>query len=334
MARRGVDNRNELMLSHAFPLGGIGAITQAMADANRALGVTIETGATVTQILCKDSKVVGVALEDGREFRARRVLSNANPKTTLTKLIPPEELDPAFLERARGIKMKGSSAKVHLAMDGTPRFACAESDEENEIFLRAKFRTVPPVDLLQESFNEATMGRWHPRTSINGISSTLDPSLTPPGCHFFSVSVRHVPYELAEGSWDQRRDELIEDVVTTLESYIPNLRNILVGTHCYTPLDLEQKFGMTEGNGAHGDIVPGNLFNARPLPECANYATPIEGLYVCGVGVWPANFVSGITGFNASQRILREAAAEPVSTEQTQSMMSIPVGDLPDEEIS
>lgn len=307
MAKRGVSDRNELMLSHTFPVGGIGAVTQAMAAANRALGVTIETDAPVTEVICRDNRVVGVALEDGREFQAPRVLSNVNPKTTLTRLVPASALEERFLERARGIKMRGSSAKVHLAMDGTPRFACAESDAENEVFLRAKFRTVPSIDLLQESYNEATVGRWHPRTSINGIFSSLDPEMTPPGCHFVSLSVRSVPYDLAEGNWDLRRDELIEDVVTTLETYIPNLRSILVDTHVYTPLDLERKFGMAEGNGAHGDIVPGNVFNARPLPECANYATPVSGLYLCGVGVWPANFVSGITGYNASQRILREA---------------------------
>jgi phytoene dehydrogenase-like protein len=112
---------------------------------------------------------------------------------------------------------------------------------------------------------------------------------------------------LASGDWEQERDALGKAVVATLRENISNLDSILGGVHVYTPVDLEKKFGLLEGNGAHGDIVPGQIFDARPIPECANYATPIDGLYLCGVGTWPGNFMSGLTGYNASHRMLADA---------------------------
>jgi phytoene dehydrogenase-like protein len=207
------------------------------------------------------------------------------------------------------MKMSGSSSKVHLALEGTPRFRRARSDAENEAFLKTNFRVVPSVDVLQESYNEAIMGSWSPKVTISGVvSSAVDPSMTPPGCHFMSLSVRGTPYHLANGrDWETEREALGKAVVATLADNITNLDSILAGVHVYTPVDLEKKFGMVEGNGAHGDIIPGKIFDARPLPDCSHYATPIEGLYMCGTGMWPANYMSGLTGHNASHRMLADA---------------------------
>lgn len=308
MKRVGTRDENDLMMKNAAPLGGIGAITQAMADSARAQGVRIETEAEVARILTSDGRVCGVALEDGREFRARRVLSNANPKLTLTGMLEPGVLDPDILDLAERMKMAGSSAKVHLALTGTPRFACATSEKQNELFLATNFRIAPSIDVLQEAYNEAVMGRWSPRPTISGIiSSALDPSLTPPGCHFVSLSVRGVPYHLADGTWDEQRDALGQAVVDTLAEHVPNLPDVLEDVHVYTPVDLEREFALVEGNGAHGDIVPGQIFDSRPLPGCADYRTPVGGLYLCGVGTWPGNFMSGVTGYNASHRMLDDA---------------------------
>ncbi|TDE15849.1 phytoene desaturase family protein [Jiangella asiatica] len=304
----GTHDENDLMMRNAAPMGGIGAITEAMAAAGRAAGVRIETNAEVVRILCTDGRVTGVALADGREFRAPRVLSNANPKLTLTRLLTADELGRDWYALAEDIPMKGSSAKVHLALNGTPRFACARSDKENELFLATNFRIAPSIDVLQEAYNEAIMGRWSERPTISGIiSSAIDPSLTPPGAHFVSLSVRGVPYHLAEGTWDEHGDALAKAVVTTLEEHVPNLLDVLDDYHIYTPLDLEREFALLEGNGAHGDIVPGQIFDSRPMPGCADHRTPVEGLYLCGVGTWPGNFMSGVTGYNASHRMLSDA---------------------------
>jgi len=304
----GTQDDNELMMRNAAPLGGMGAVTAAMAESCRAHGVTIITEAEVERILCADQKVVGVALADGREFRAPRVLSNANPKLTLTRLVGPEDLGQEMYDLAQALNMKGTSAKVHLALEGTPRFKAARSAEENRLFLGTNFRVASSIDVLQNAYNQAVMGRWTDRPTITAmIDSVHDPSLTPPGCHFVSLSVRGVPYHLAEGTWDEQRDDLGKAVIATLEEHIPNLSGILRDYHVYTPLDLEREFALVEGNGAHGDIVPGHIFDSRPIPGCADNRTPVEGLYLCGVGTWPGNFMSGVTGYNASQRMLEDA---------------------------
>lgn len=311
MRRRGIEDRNELMMKNASPMGGVGAVTRAMADAARSLGVEILLEAEVAEIVCDRGRVRGVALSDGREFAAGRVLANANPKTVLTRMVTANQLPEDVLARAASMNMKGSSSKVHLALEGTPRFRRARSEAENEAFLKTNFRVVPSMDVLQESYNEAVMGRWSPKVTISGVvSSAVDPSMTPPGCHFMSLSVRGTPYHLSGGrNWDTERDALGKAVVATLAENIENLDSILAGVNVYTPVDLERKFGMLEGNGAHGDIIPGQIFDARPLPECAHYATPIEGLYMCGVGTWPANYMSGLTGYNASHQMLAHAQA-------------------------
>jgi phytoene dehydrogenase-like protein len=314
MRRRGIEDNNELMMKNAAPIGGVGAVTEAMARSARAMGVEIMLEAEVKEILCDKGQALGVLLSDGREFAAKRVLANINPKTVLTRMVTANQLPKDVEDRARRIKMSGSSAKVHLALEGTPRFRRARNDAENEAFLKTNFRVVPSVDVLQESYNEAIMGSWSPKVTISGVvSSAVDPSMTPPGCHFMSLSVRGTPYHLANGrDWETEREALGRAVVATLADNITNLDKILAGVHVYTPVDLEKKFGMVEGNGAHGDIIPGKIFDARPIPECSHYATPIEGLYMCGTGMWPANYMSGLTGYNASHRMLADAQVDKV----------------------
>ena len=119
-----------------------------------------------------------------------------------------------------------------------------------------------------------------------------------------SLSVRGTPYQLAEGTWDDQRDALGNAVVETLSRNIGNIKDIIEGISVYTPVDLERTYALAEGNGAHGDIVPGRIFDARPMAGCSNYKTPLEGLYLCGVGNWPGNFMSGLTGYNASRQML------------------------------
>ena len=314
MRRFGRVERNDLMIKNSTPIGGVGAVTGAMAESARARGVRYLLNAPVTQILVKDGSAAGVVLADGSTYHAKTIVSNANPQTTFASLIDPAVLDPDFLERIHAIKMSGSSAKVHLALNGTPQFRAARSGYENELFVKAHFRTLPTTEDMHQGYALAQTGRWAARPSLAAvISSAADPSLTPPGCHFVSISVRGIPYHLAEGSWRDpaKREALITDVVDTFGEHVTNLSDILEGTHAYTPLDLEEKFGMAEGNGAHGDIVPSRFFDARPLPELAGYRTPVRGLYVCGVGVWPGNYMSGVTGFNASQRALDDLAGHP-----------------------
>jgi len=321
MAAFGVDDRNDLMMKNAAPLGGIGSVTQAMARSIQARGATIELEARVDQILTDGGAVTGVRLADGREFFAPRVLSNADPKLTFTSLVDPGDLPAEFLARARKLKMDGTSAKVHIAMKGTPRFAVAADDAENDLFLPTNFRVASSLEVLQEAYSEAVMGRWSRRVTVTGLmDSAIDPTLVPPGHHIMSLSVRGVPYHLAEGTWDEQRDELGAAVLGTIAQHMPNVPDIVEAVHVYTPLDLEREFGLVEGSGSHGDIVPGRIFDSRPLPGASRYSTPLPGLYLCGVGTWPGNFMSGVTGHNASHRMLFDVAtdAPPVDESEPQ----------------
>jgi phytoene dehydrogenase-like protein len=313
MAAFGIDDRNDLMMRNAAPLGGIGSVTQAMQRSIEARGAVVETGARVRRILADSGEAVGVELEDGREFFAPRILSNADPKLTLTELVHEEDLPAEFVARARGLKMAGTSAKVHIAMKGTPRFAVATSDEENALFLPTNFRIASSIDVLQEAYNLAVMGRWSRNVTVTGLmDSAIDPSMVDePGHHIMSLSVRGVPYHLAEGTWDEQRDELGRAVLETITTHMPNVADIVDAVHVYTPLDLEREYGLVEGSGSHGDIVPGRLFDSRPLAGASDYTTPLPGLYLCGVGTWPGNFMSGVTGHNASHRMLHDAAVTP-----------------------
>lgn len=320
MAAFGVDDRNDLMMKNAAPLGGIGAVTQAMARSIEARGARIELGARVERILAEDGRVAGVRLTDGREFFAPRVLSNADPKLTLTGLVAPDDLPADFVRRARALKMDGTSAKVHIAMAGTPRFRVAEDDAQNALFLPTNFRVASSLEVLQDAYAQAVMGRWSRRVTVTGLmDSAIDPGMVDrPGHHIMSLSVRGVPYHLAEGTWDEQRDELGRAVVETIAQHMPNVPDILDDVHVYTPLDLEREFGLVEGSGSHGDIVPGRLFDSRPLPGASDYTSPLAGLYLCGVGTWPGNFMSGVTGHNASHRMLADEALATIPADETE----------------
>jgi phytoene dehydrogenase-like protein len=323
MAAFGIDDRNDLMMRNAAPLGGIGAVTQAMQRSIEARGADVHTSARVDRILVDGGRTVGVALVDGREFFAPTVLSNADPKLTFTQLVDADDLPADFVRRAHAMKMDGTSAKVHIAMKGAPRFAVATSDAENELFLPTNFRVASSIDVLQEAYNLAVMGRWSRHVTVTGLmDSAIDPTMVDvPGHHVMSLSVRGVPYHLAEGTWDEQRDELGQAVLATIATHMPNVPDIVDAVHVYTPLDLEREYGLLEGSGSHGDIVPGRLFESRPLPGASDYATPLPGLYLCGVGTWPGNFMSGVTGHNASNRILHDAATarpEPLEASDPQ----------------
>lgn len=309
LQKAGHSSRNDLFQGHTFAVGGVGALTQAMAASCRRLGVQIVTNAQVSQIILSDAGVTGVTTIDGREFQASTVVANANVKTTVTQLLDENFVDPQFLDGMRNLDVKGSSAKVHLALEGDPIFSSARSAEEQRAFVGAKFRVVPTLRSMQNSYHECLMGRWSWDTSINGGFSSLDPSLTPDGCHFLTVSVRGVPYQLESGTWEENRDALGQTIIDNLKRFIPNLESLIADCHVYTPLDLERRFGLTEGNANHLDIMPGKMFNARPSLDASGYRTPVGGLYFCNTGVWPGNFISGVVGYNTARVVSDDLVA-------------------------
>jgi phytoene dehydrogenase-like protein len=286
-------------------MGGMGAITQALAAAGRKLGVEIRTSAPVAEIDVRNGRARGVILEDGAGIRARIVLSNADPKRTFLKLVAASELPGDFLHAIRGIKMDGPCAKVNLVLDEEPRFT---GTSPNATPLERTFYTlVPSLAFAERCYDIAKSGEIPRELWVDCVvSSNADASLAPAGKHILTCFVQYVPYRLNEGTWDQKRDLLGERVIRKIAEYASNVPNAIVARQVLTPLDLERTYALTEGNIFHGDLRLEQLFFMRPVAGWSQYRTPIDGLYLCGAGAHPGGGVTGAPGHNAAHQVLRD----------------------------
>jgi phytoene dehydrogenase-like protein len=292
-------------------MGGMGAITAAMAAACRSEGVELRTGAAVTEIRVRSRRAEAVVLEDGGEIAADVIVSNADPKRTFLGLVPAAELDPEFLAAVRGIKMDGPCAKLNLVLAEEPRLE--GGDPGADALQRAQFTLVPWLDGAQACYGEARAGRIADPLWIDClVPSLVDPSLAPPGRHVMTCFVQYLPYRPAASDWQAGRERLEQQLLRQLAGYVPAVGRARVASRLYTPADLEAVFGITEGNIFHGDLRPDQLFFMRPLPGQARYATPLQGLYLCGAGTHPGGGVTGAPGYNAAQRILDDLRRDRV----------------------
>jgi len=286
-------------------IGGMGAITDAMAAACREAGVEIHTNTGVAQVSMAGERAAGVVLDNGMVIEADVVVSNADPRRTLLGLVGPGHLDPAFARQVEAIVMNGPSAKVNLVLDEEPTVRGMPADAPP--LQRMLYTLVPTFDAAQRCYNDCQVGRLSEDLWVDCVlASAIDPDLVTPGRHVLTTFVQYVPYRLAEGDWDSLRDELGDRVVEIIGRYAPNVPGSVVGRDVITPLDLEHRFAITEGNIFHGDIRMDQLFFMRPLPGWAHYRTPVEGLYLCGAGTHPGGGVTGAPGYNAAKTILRE----------------------------
>lgn len=290
----------------AFPKGGMGSITAALEKGARAHGVEILTGAPVTEIVIKDGKAQGVKLTDGRTFQAKTVMSNADPKRTLGKLVPAKELRSEFRDKVARIDVRGSMARLHLLIDELPHYIGFPSPA-----LGPQHRGHAILGGSEERFEDAYIamlkGEFPEHFPIEAIiQSATDDSLTPPGQHAMMLGVQNLPFELAKGDWDSRKKEFEERVLESLFKFAPNLRQHILGCHTITPLDLERTYGITGGNIFHVAMTIEHMFGNRPLPEVSDYRTPIGGLYLCGAGTHPGGGVTGAPGHNAAKTVIAD----------------------------
>jgi phytoene dehydrogenase-like protein len=284
-------------------MGGMGAITTAMAAACRSVGVELRAGAAVRQIVVRAGRAAAVQLDDGKEIDAAIVVSNADPRRTFLTLVPKPELDPEFLAAVRGIKMDGPCAKLNLVLDEEPRLS--GGDPGADALQRAQFTLVPWLAGAQLCYEQARQGTIPRELWIDClVPSLIDPSLVTPGRHVMTCFVQYLPYRLATADWNVERERLQGQILRQLGEFVPAVNRAVVASRLYTPLDLEDVFGITEGNIFHGDLRPDQLFFMRPVPQYARYATPVRALYLCGAGTHPGGGVTGAPGFNAAQRIL------------------------------
>lgn len=288
--------------------GGMGAITQAMAASAMEKGAVIRTDAAVEQILLDNGVVSGVRLMDGECIYAPVVAANTDPKRTFLTLLGEQHLPTEFARDIKAFRQESASLRMNLALSGLPNFAAFAGNELGPQHL-SSITFIESAEHLNQAYRSATSGVPADPPIIEAIiPSTLDDTLCDvPGHHVMSLLCKYMPYDLAgEEHWDSRKDAIVDAILGHVERFIPNLRDILVAHQCLTPLDLERVFGLTRGDICHGRLEPDQLFNMRPHPEAAQYATPVPGLYLCGSGTHPGGGVTGAPGHNAARRILKD----------------------------
>ncbi len=289
-----------------IPHGGMGGITQAMARSAESKGVEIRLNAPVKRILVRDGRTVGVELEDGERIEADTVLSNADPKRTFLSLMDESDLAPEITNGIRRLKTNVSYLKFHAALDELPDFTHYLGNRYDENFL-VQVRICPSVEYFQQSADDARAGRPSSTPVMHiQIPSVVDKSLTPEGKHVMSIWVLYAPVSPLEGSWDDLREPTGERLIDIIGEYAPNFRKSVRDWELFTPMELEERVGLTDGNIRHLDITSAQMLSNRPGAMFDGYKTPIEGLYLCGAGAHPGGEVTGAPGHNAARAVLRE----------------------------
>ena len=292
-------------------IGGMGAITQAMARECIARGVTIRTHAPVRRVLVEQGRATGIELEDGTAIAARRVVANVNPKVLFERLVDREHLDDDFRTRIDGYRCGSGTFRMNVALSSLPDFKClpgssAQPHHGSGIII------APSLAYMERAYFDAKLLGWSRAPIVEMlIPSVVDDSLAPAGMHVASLFCQHANPRLGDAlpghTWDAHRDEVADLMVDTVNAVAPNFKQSVLGRRVLTPLDLEREFALTGGDIFHGALALDQLFAARPVLGNADYRMPIKGLYLCGSGAHPGGGVTGIPGRNAAREIIRDA---------------------------
>src|ERR1700722_5820342 len=285
------------------PLGGMGALSDALAKAARAAGATIRSSAAVARIIVREGRAQGVVLESGESISAAVVVSSCDPKTTFLGLLGSEHLDAGFVRRVNHLRSRGLAAKLHLALDAPPNFTALATEA-----LAGRLLIAPSLESIERAYNHAKYAEFssEPIFEIT-VPSVNDPSLAPAGKHVLSAIVQYAPYAPA-GGWEPQRQRFTDIAIDTLERYAPGLRASIRCAELLTPPDIERRFRITGGHWHHVDLAFDQFFMVRPVPGAAQYQTPVAGLYLCGAGCHPGGGVMGTAGRNAARQVLKGAA--------------------------
>jgi phytoene dehydrogenase-like protein len=305
------------MLHHAFgevngrkglwghAIGGMGAITQAMAAAARAAGAEIETGNGVREVIVERDRAVGAILDNGETIRAGYVASSVNPKLLYTRLVPADTLPKPFLDRITNWRNGSGTFRMNVALSALPSFKALPGPGDH---LTAGIILAPSLGYMDRAWLDARQHGWSREPVIEVlIPSTLDDSLTPSGMHVASLFCQHVAPQLPDGrSWEDHREEVADLMIATVNRYAPGFAASIIARQVLSPLDLERDFGLLGGDIFHGALSLNQLFSARPMLGHAGYRGPLKGLYHCGSGAHPGGGVTGAPGHNAAQVILKD----------------------------
>lgn len=296
-------------------IGGMGAISQAIAAECAARGVRVHTGAAVERVLVEGGRVRGVALVDGRELRAATVVSNLNPKLLYTRLVGREHLDDETAERIARYRCGSGTFRMNVALSELPDFIAAPGTRLQPHH-QSGILVGPSLQYFETAYFDAKSRAHNPgwaRAPIVElvISSTLDDSLAPPGQHVASLFCQHVNPEVPDGGWDAHRDTVARLMIDTVDAVAPNFARSVLGYRALSPLDLEREFGLVGGDIFHGALGLDQMFSARPLLGQGRYRGALPGLYLCGSGTHPGGGVTGLPGRNAAREILRDLRRKP-----------------------
>ena len=294
-----------------FVRGGMGSIPKALAAFGREHGVEIATDSEVAEIDINDGSAKGVRTIAGRHYTADIILSNADPTRTFLGMVGESRLPTEFAAGVKRIKVKGSVVKVLMALGELPNFTAMPGTEIGPQHTGGIVIN-PSVDYLETAWDDCKRGHPSRRPFMDCyIQTATEDGLTPPGKHTMSLFVQYAPYDLAEGTWDERRGEIGSNIIDTLAMFAPNIPSAIEHVEVLGPPDIERIIGITGGNIFHGEILPDQMFGYRPVPGFSDYRTPIDRLYLCGSGAWPGGAVFGAPGRNAAIEALRDLGANP-----------------------
>ena len=288
-----------------FVRGGMGAISNAIAESAWRHGAEIRTSALVSKIVTRNGRAHSVVLENGDELQAPIIISNLDPRRTFLNLMSSTDLPEDFVQGIRKFRSEGTSLKMNLALKGLPEFRALPGQPGPQH--KATMHLCPSVEYIERAWDDAKYGRPSRSPLIEMTIPTMyDPSLAPPDHHIMGIFLQYAPYTLKDTDWDIEREPYSQRILDVIEEYCPNIREVVIEHQALTPLDLERRFGITGGNIFHGEMSLDQMFVMRPLAGWARYRTPIHGLYLCGSGAHPGGGVMGAPGHNAAREILKD----------------------------
>jgi phytoene dehydrogenase-like protein len=288
-------------------IGGMGAITQAMARSATSRGVEIRLSTGVRSVLVENGRAVGAVTDSGEEFRASAVISNLNPKLLYLQLMDAAVLPQDFRERMQQYRCGSGTFRMNVALSELPDFSCLPGKQIADHHT-AGIIIAPSLSYMERAYFDARTDGWSKQPIVEMlIPSTLDDSLAPPGQHVASLFCQHVAPQLPNGqSWDQHREQVADLMISTVNAHAPNFKASVLGRQIMSPLDLERTFGLIGGDIFHGALSLDQLFSARPTLGHGNYRGPLPGLYMCGSGTHPGGGVTGAPGHNGAREVLAD----------------------------
>ena len=288
-----------------FARGGMGAVSKAIAGAFKAAGGELRTEAGVDKIIVEHGKAHGVGLENGEEIRSRMVVSAMDVKRTFLDCMDAGDLPGEFRNRVRQFKIRGSSGKLNIALDGLPEFPALPP---GGTLMHSDMHFTDSMERMERAYDDWKAGTWSKDPYIDMLIPTLvDPTMAPPGKHFMSVFVQYCPHQIEGRPWkDEEREAFGNTVIDQIANYSPNFKDLILHVEIRTPQDIEEQIGITEGNIFHGELTMDQLLFNRPVPGYAQYRSPVDGLYMCGSSTHPGGGVMAAPGANAAREILAD----------------------------